>query len=43
MICRGFSGRFVSLRKFSPSPLNSVFSFGAIGAIGLLVALEWMI
>jgi cobalt/nickel transport system permease protein len=43
MICRGFSGRFVSLRRFPPNPLDSVFSFGAIGAIGLLIALEWVI
>jgi len=43
MICRGFSGRFVSLRYFPSNRLNSVFSFGAIGAIGLLIMLEWVI
>ncbi|BBO76896.1 cobalt ECF transporter T component CbiQ [Desulfosarcina widdelii] len=43
MICRGFSGRFVSLRQFPSNPLNSVFSFGAIGAVGLLIVLEWVI
>ncbi|WP_319522856.1 cobalt ECF transporter T component CbiQ [uncultured Desulfosarcina sp.] len=43
MVCRGFSGRFVSLRNFPPNPLNPFFSFGAIGAVGLLIALEWVI
>jgi len=43
MICRGFSGRFVSLRRFPPNPLNPVFSCGAIGVIGLLIVLEWVV
>ena len=43
MICRGFSGRFVSLRRFPPSPLNPVFSCGATGVVVLLVVLEWVV
>ena len=43
MICRGFSGRFVSLRRFPPHPLNPVFLCGACGVIGLLIVLEWVV
>ncbi len=42
MICRGFNGRFVSLRKFSPNPGNHVFFLCTILSLLLLVALEWM-
>lgn len=42
MICRGFNGRFVSLRTFSPNPRNHVFLLGTIFSLVLLVALEWV-
>jgi cobalt/nickel transport system permease protein len=40
MICRGFSGRFVSLRVFPHNPRNYLFSIGIIFSLALLVALE---
>ncbi len=43
MICRGFSGRFVSLRRFPTHPLNPVFACGATGVVGLLAILEWVV
>ena len=43
MICRGFSGRFFSLRQFAPNRLNPVFSFGATLSLLLLATLEWLI
>ncbi len=42
MICRGFNGRFVSLRAFPPNPLNPIFCFGVSLSLALLVALEWV-
>jgi cobalt/nickel transport system permease protein len=43
MVCRGFSGRFTSLRRFPPSRLNPVFSFGVFSTILFLIALEWLL
>lgn len=42
MICRGFSGRFFSLRQFAPNRLNPVFSLGATLSLLLLAILEWL-
>jgi len=42
MICRGFNGRFVSLREFPPNPRNHLFSLGVSLSLVLLVWLEWM-
>jgi cobalt/nickel transport system permease protein len=42
MICRGFNGRFVSLREFPPNPHNHLFSFGFSLSLALLVTLEWL-
>jgi cobalt/nickel transport system permease protein len=42
MICRGFNGKFVSLRSFPPHPANILFSIGAAVCIILLAVLEWM-
>ena len=42
MICRGFHGRFISLRSFPPNPLNSVFGLGIIISLALLIMLEWV-
>lgn len=42
MICRGFNGRFVSLRRFPPNPLNPVFSLCITLSLVLLAALEWL-
>ena len=42
MICRGFNGRFVSLRTFLPNPRNHVFLLCTILSLVLLVALEWV-
>lgn len=42
MICRGFGGRFVSLREFPPHPRNHVFSIGAAMSVLLLATLEWL-
>ncbi len=42
MICRGFNGRFVSLRSFPPHPANARFLIGATLCIVLLAVLEWM-
>ena len=42
MICRGFNGRFVSLRSFPPNPLNPVFGLGIIISLALLIMLEWV-
>ena len=43
MICRGFHGRFISLRSFPPNPLNPVFGLGIIISLALLIMLEWVI
>ena len=42
MICRGFHGRFYSLRQFSPHLRNHVFSLSTALALILLVTLEWL-
>ena len=42
MICRGFNGRFVSLRTFPPNPLNPIFCLGVSLSLALLVTLEWV-
>jgi len=42
MICRGFSGRFLSLRHFPPNRLNPVFCVGVALSLLLLVSLEWL-
>ena len=42
MICRGFHGRFISLRSFPPNPLNPVFGLGIIISLALLIMLEWV-
>ena len=42
MICRGFSGRFVSLREFPPNPGNRLFCIGIVFSVALLITLEWM-
>ena len=42
MICRGFSGRFVSLRRYPPDPRNRLFFTGMISSLVLLVILEWV-
>ena len=42
MICRGFHGRFISLRAFPPNPLNPVFGLGIIISLALLIMLEWV-
>jgi cobalt/nickel transport system permease protein len=42
MVCRGFNGRFVSLREFPPHPGNRVFLLGISAALALLILLEWV-
>jgi len=42
MICRGFNGRFVSLREFPPNPRNQLFALGFSLCLVLLVTLEYM-
>ena len=42
MICRGFNGRFVSLREFPPNSRNHLFCIGFSLCLVLLVALEWL-
>ena len=42
MICRGFNGRFVSLRVFPPNPLNPIFCLGLSLSLVLLAILEWV-
>jgi cobalt/nickel transport system permease protein len=42
MICRGFNGRFVSLRQFKPNPRNRVFFLVTLVALILLAGLEWL-
>jgi cobalt/nickel transport system permease protein len=42
MICRGFHGRFVSLREFPQHPQNHLFSPCAAISLALLVSLEWL-
>jgi cobalt/nickel transport system permease protein len=42
MICRGFNGRFVSLRKFPPNSGNPLFCIGFSLCLVLLVTLEWL-
>lgn len=42
MVCRGFCGRFVSLRRYPPNPRNRVFSMCMFLSLILLVTLEWV-
>ena len=42
MVCRGFNGRFVSLREFPHHPQNHVFSLCILLSLALLVILEWL-
>lgn len=42
MICRGFNGRFVSLREYPPRIRNPVFCLFAVLSLVMLVALEWL-
>lgn len=42
MVCRGFNGRFVSLRVFAPHPRNRIFIVLIGFAVLLLIALEWL-
>jgi cobalt/nickel transport system permease protein len=42
MICRGFNGRFVSLRQFKPNTYNRLFILGTLAALALLASLEWL-
>jgi cobalt/nickel transport system permease protein len=42
MVCRGFNGRFISLREFPPHPRNLVFCLCAAVALIFLVTLEWV-
>jgi cobalt/nickel transport system permease protein len=41
MICRGFNGRFVSLREFPRNPLNPVFCLGIIFSLAVLITVAW--
>jgi len=43
MICRGFGGRFISLRHYPPNPRNRMFFMGGFLSLILLVILEWVI
>jgi cobalt/nickel transport system permease protein len=42
MICRGFNGRFVSLRVFAPHPRNRIFIVLNVLAVLFLAASEWL-
>ena len=42
MICRGFNGRFVSLREFPPNANNRVFLMAAALSLMLVAGLTWM-
>ena len=42
MICRGFTGRFISLRRYPPNVRNRLFSLAAVLSLTLLVTLEWL-
>lgn len=43
MICRGFNGKFVSLREFPPHPGNLYFSVFILSSLILISTLEWVI
>jgi len=43
MICRGFKGRFYSLRAFPSTPHNRVFGGACLATVMLLIALEWLL
>lgn len=43
MICRGFSGKFVSLRDFPPYPGNTYFCVFIAFSLMLLITLEWFL
>jgi cobalt/nickel transport system permease protein len=42
MICRGFNGRFTSLRSFPSNPGNYIFAAGIALSLTLLASLEWL-
>ncbi len=42
MVCRGFCGRFISLRQYPSSPNNRWFAAGVGVSIGVLAYLEWI-
>lgn len=42
MICRGFNGRFVSLREYPPNSSNRLFAAFVMLSLVLLVGLEWL-
>ena len=42
MVCRGFCGRFVSLRQYPPAPQNRAFGAAAGILLLLLAAAEWV-
>lgn len=42
MVCRGFCGRFISLRRYPPNPYNLVFSLGTVLSLAVIVTLEWI-
>jgi cobalt/nickel transport system permease protein len=41
MICRGFNGKFVSLREFPSHPVNGVYGLFIVLVLVLLFHLEW--
>jgi cobalt/nickel transport system permease protein len=43
MICRGFNGKFVSLREYPPHPGNGLFCLFIGFTLMLLISLEWVI
>ena len=42
MVCRGFCGRFVSLRRYPPNSRNRIFCLGTFLSLAVLVTLEWV-
>lgn len=42
MVCRGFNGRFVSLREFPPTPGNRIFLVLVGICLGLLIWTAWL-
>jgi len=43
MICRGFNGKFVSLREYPPHPVNGMYCLCIGFALMLLLYLEWVL
>jgi cobalt/nickel transport system permease protein len=42
MVCRGFNGRFISLRAFPPTPGNRIFTAVGIACLGMLIWMAWL-